>query len=86
MQFGGEYDLYCTRTSRLFPTLLKQASVAEQSSRYWGWERSLIIAKTLDARWPQDVPRSPFWRSNGVAREQCDFSGISHRYYYGTFR
>jgi hypothetical protein len=47
--------------------LLKQASVAEQSSRHWGWERSLIIAKTLGAR-PQDVPRSPFWRSNGVAR------------------
>ena len=26
-----------------------------------------------------------FWRSNGVAREQCDFSGISHSYILWNF-
>jgi protein-S-isoprenylcysteine O-methyltransferase Ste14 len=60
-QFGGEYDLYCTpHVAAHSHALLKQASVAEQSSRHWGWERSLIIAKTLGAQWPQDVPRHPF--------------------------
>ena len=41
--------------------------------------------KHFGARWPQDVPWSPLWRSNGVAREQCDFSGISHSYILWNF-
>jgi hypothetical protein len=34
-----------------------------------------LSRKHFGARWPQAVPWSPLWRSNGVAHEQCDFSG-----------
>jgi hypothetical protein len=45
----------------------------------------LIIAKTLRCPMASERTVESFWRSNGVAREQCDFSGISHSYILWNF-